>query len=344
MRQRKNRGFTLIELLVVIAIIAVLISLLLPAVQQAREAARRTQCRNHLKQLGLALHNYHDVYGVYGSLSLVWIQGANIGANGGNTFSWVGRLLPYLDQGNLYGEIDWSQPMHSTATSHIMSTTTGWFNTANTKISNLAVAGTPLPFMMCPSDPSPSAGLTGDRPVNNTWNKCMNNNDALSDVTAGLTCYAGVTSRDAWTTAPSATCPFPGGLFDMRLDHPGHPTTGAVNKVLSVGDITDGTSNVIVIGEKSPSFHGFVAWADPASVTTIHNNAINSPWKIWGAPTTSGAGYPWGAGSSSYHTGGCFYTLADGSVQFVNEDMDLLTFQGLGDVSDGTPLGGSSNF
>ena len=108
-----RRGFTLIELLVVIAIIAVLIALLLPAVQQAREAARRTQCKNNLKQIGLALHNYHDSQGVF-----PFSESAKGGCDGGdgmanptevkNTRGWVG-LLPYLEQGNLAGKFDPTQ-------------------------------------------------------------------------------------------------------------------------------------------------------------------------------------------------------------------------------------------
>src|SRR4051812_6730319 len=93
-----KRGFTLIELLVVIAIIAVLIALLLPAVQQAREAARRSQCKNNLKQIGLALHNYHDTAN---TLPPGWI-GDPTGSNAGNRWGWGTMILPYLDQAPLY--------------------------------------------------------------------------------------------------------------------------------------------------------------------------------------------------------------------------------------------------
>jgi len=109
-RKKTRLGFTLIELLVVIAIIGILVALLLPAVQQAREAARRTQCKNNLKQYGLAIHNYHDAYGV------IPIAGTNWGPNQGSTPTWqtnacVGwqvRCLPFMDNSALYNELDWA--------------------------------------------------------------------------------------------------------------------------------------------------------------------------------------------------------------------------------------------
>ncbi|MDB5387237.1 MAG: hypothetical protein JWM11_2883, partial [Planctomycetaceae bacterium] len=134
-RKRIARGFTLIELLVVIAIIAVLIALLLPAVQQAREAARRTQCRSALKQIGLALHNYHDNTGV---LPPGWIGVNATGqpfVDGGNGWGWAARILPQMDQAPLFQALNFSlplmDPMHATARARM------------------------LPIYRCPSDVGP---------------------------------------------------------------------------------------------------------------------------------------------------------------------------------------------
>lgn len=124
--RKKNRGFTLIELLVVIAIIAILIALLLPAVQSAREAARRIQCSNNLKQQGLALHNYHDTHRRFP-------LGTSFRLTRGNTTFWHAGILPQIEQANTFARIDWSKPWNDTSTS------------------NPEVCATHIPMFQCPS-------------------------------------------------------------------------------------------------------------------------------------------------------------------------------------------------
>jgi len=158
----KRRAFTLIELLVVIAIIAILIALLLPAVQQAREAARRTQCRNHLKQIGLALHNYHDTHLTFPAS--VYSSGRS--PSGGlvtNVTGWI-MLLPFLDQAPLYNQFDFN---HATGTydgggncpdSSLFPVSGGTptKSLAGTDAgitANVALGSTIIPVFFCPSDP-----------------------------------------------------------------------------------------------------------------------------------------------------------------------------------------------
>ncbi len=126
MKPRSKTGFTLVELLVVIAIIGVLIALLLPAVQQAREAARRMQCKNHLKQFGIALHNYHDVHGSMPS-------GAMAHARGG--WSWSTLLLPFIEQGNIHDQINFNQSPDDSSNANAIRST--------------------IPIALCPSDLAP---------------------------------------------------------------------------------------------------------------------------------------------------------------------------------------------
>ena len=142
---KKKRGFTLIELLVVISIIAILIALLLPAVQQAREAARRTQCKNNLKQIGLAIHNYHETYTMFPPgqqwSGPVWNDKNGDGDTDDNGerspgWSWTAMILPYIDQQPLYDKIDFGSPLND-------SKLTG---------TNLAVVRQPIEGFLCPSD------------------------------------------------------------------------------------------------------------------------------------------------------------------------------------------------
>ena len=178
-----KRGFTLIELLVVIAIIAILIALLLPAVQQAREAARRSQCKNNLKQMGLALQNYHDTHRVFPISH----------GDTGNSFGWRASVLPNIDQAPLYNKINFSE------------------NIINTD--NLEVARTPLPVYRCPSDPTDNQ-VSGGNQVWSNWCYPASCPTSSRDNIA-ITTYKGVDGRGYDLT--SAASPMPHGMFDRRM-------------------------------------------------------------------------------------------------------------------------------
>jgi len=208
----RRKGFTLIELLVVIAIIAVLIALLLPAVQQAREAARRTQCRNHLKQLGLALHNYHDVHSV---LPPGWIgvTGTTPDVNGPTGWSWGVMLLPHLDQGPLFNKFDLKVEV-----AHANNNT--W-------------RATPLSVFRCPSD-------TGDA----TWTV----DDLDPPVTLSTSNYVAsfgsdelhgceIPSGSSGSLIVGGQCRSNGTFFH--------------NSRIRFADVSDGLSNTIVMGERT---------------------------------------------------------------------------------------------
>jgi prepilin-type N-terminal cleavage/methylation domain-containing protein len=177
-----RRGFTLIELLVVIAIIAILIALLLPAVQQAREAARRAQCKNNLKQVGLALHNYHDNFN---SLPPGWI-GVTAGASdiyGVNGWAWGSKILPQLDQSPLYSQLNFNVKMEAPA--------------------NLASRKLVLPAFRCPSDTGPDVWTIQDESGNN-----------LAELaTANYVGVFGVSDIDDCVDVPLSPCNGEGALY-----------------------------------------------------------------------------------------------------------------------------------
>ena len=207
-RFRRN-GFTLIELLVVIAIIAVLIALLLPAVQQAREAARRSQCINNLKQHGLALHNYHDTFSVFPP---GWIGvAANVSnVEGPSGFAWGAHCLPYLDQATLYSQIN--------------------FNVSLLDPSNDVARKTVMGVFRCPSDPSPD-----------TWPLGEEGNPTNILTTLPSANYVGsfgpLGPEDLCVAAPFPASQCRGeGMFSH-------------NSKIRMADIPDGTSNTVMLGE-----------------------------------------------------------------------------------------------
>jgi prepilin-type N-terminal cleavage/methylation domain-containing protein/prepilin-type processing-associated H-X9-DG protein len=319
MRSQKDRGFTLIELLVVIAIIAVLIALLLPAVQQAREAARRTQCKNNLKQFGLAIHNYHDVVNILPAAITTLgpascCNGAGIGA--------LVHLLPYIDQAPLYntinfnsGVVNWQDPVPSSA-----------------PVGKRYFEITP-PGFRCPSDTSPAFGTGWVANAVSNW----------ATASYGLSCGAqAMYNNNGCTTYGGNTF----GTGSNPLSSLGDPTT--VSGIFSRGgfaarfrDVTDGLSNTIFMGEirAECSDHAQNGWANTNTNWYSTTAPINFNSCGTGATCNNTAAWNASMGYKSRHTGGAHILLGDGSARFVSENIDYLTYQKLGDRRDGQVVG-----
>jgi prepilin-type N-terminal cleavage/methylation domain-containing protein len=281
-------GFTLIELLVVIAIIAILIALLLPAVQQAREAARRTQCRNHLKQIGLALHNYHDQFGVFPPGNALSTLSPNAGhnvnlttANRAAGYGWATYILPQLDQAPLYNQLNVSQ----LELVRLMQ-----------QASLRPLAQTTLSVYRCPSDTAPE--LNTARAFTNA---------IFGDTPVATSSYVGVHGT-RWSNAEnwilSGVDPF--GVF--------WPASR-----VGLRDVSDGASNTFLVGERDwPNFSAI--WVGTRNYTGNGDVGLRqvvgiTNWKI----NLPGANAP--RAFHSQHVGGAHFLLGDGRVQFVSDSI-----------------------
>lgn len=296
--RNRSAGFTLIELLVVIAIIGVLVALLLPAVQQAREAARRSQCRNNLKQIGLAIHNYHEVHRC---LMPGWIQmksasnytvnpsptGLQIYPDYSPAWGWAAFLLPYIEQMAIY--------QHTIGMDRRLENFTGTGQHAMT----------PISLYRCPSDTGPAV-----RGTDVHFLRTATSNYAASHGHRYLT--TGEASQNAAGGKAGETT----GLFW------GHSR-------VQLRDITDGASNTIAIGEARyyQGNHpvGAKAWAGCAKGgDTDCVDDINCSGRA-AINTMSSNGDVQRESFSSEHTGGAHFLLADGSVRFISETIDYKT-------------------
>ena len=248
----RQSGFTLIELLVVIAIIAILIALLLPAVQQAREAARRSQCKNNLKQLALAIYNYHDSHMMYPVNFAV--RGSGGGAAIANTgHSWLTMSLPYMDQAPLYKSINHNGPLAGNA-------------------KNIAAANTVIPAFLCPSDstaPSGKLGSRSDYNVNPPGAWGVTNYKACSGSNWGW-------GKAGWNNVKSTA-----GRNANNKDGLNHgngilcSNQQNQNPPTRVRDVTDGTSNTFAIGEALPGTTSWNWWYNPNAVTANCAEPLN---------------------------------------------------------------------
>ena len=306
-----RRGFTLIELLVVIAIIAVLVAILLPAVQQARESARRSQCQNHLKQIGLALHNYVEAHDCFPPNVCYSNGGTSVCGANFNGASWMVLILPYMEQDNLYNKLNLNRPI---------SDGTG-------TPSNLSIARMAMPQYVCPSDVTGPLSRTTDPYLWSNW--CFPQATCDRTVPLGVTNYKGINGYAY--DVPAATSKYPHGMWDRRTGPP-----------LKIRDLIDGTSNVMAVVEISPEFYAWPTWAS-WHVPMSTERGPNYVWRVYGNPgkrTATDHGYSANITASSFHAGGVNTLMADGSVQLLNDSINLATYQQLGHPQDGKPLGG----
>jgi len=299
--RRRLKGFTLIELLVVIAIIAVLIALLLPAVQQAREAARRTQCRNNLKQLGLALHNYHDTHTCFplGAFSEV----NNATGYDDDGFGWPTYLLPQLDQSPLYNRINPQGQF-------------GIFQRTFTATAAIIPGGdTVLAAFRCPSSTLP----TTSRTIGTTALPAYATGYATSDY-KGSTGFADDGFFNKLRDAVRNGCPVRMGDFGDGLSN-----TIAIGESAYPG--RTGRDFPIWLGIHDEDEVQLFKTNPPS----IINCGIRQPGQ-WSQAVDDDCAF-------SFHTGGAFFLFGDGSVQFLSENMNTTTYYALGSRNGGEIVG-----
>ncbi len=330
MRMRSRSGFTLIELLVVIAIIAVLIALLLPAVQQAREAARRSQCQNNLKQIGLALHNYHDTLNVFP------------GSVGGGTpwrgASWFTMILPQLEQGAAFSQMVFV----NTDFSGQDEVNRNWALYRQLRVPNLN----------CPSSPLEKTKTA----TTNAQTRAISAPNTIDIQVADYVGISGGIYNPNTTTYPTPSVDNGYGLqaYTGML-----VVWNAGGKPITMGKIPDGTSNTIAVAEHSnfwtndagakvdirPSAHtSCSAWGNgpghhAVAGWTQHVTTVRYPINHIGNRTGATQAYHSNNGIRSPHTGGAQVLLGDGSVRFVSENIDFNTLLALSQRTDGVPTG-----
>lgn len=315
-----RRGFTLVELLVVIAIIGILVGLLLPAVQSAREAARRMQCSNNLKQIGLAFHNYESTHKTFPNSRYIGLPAPPV-----NIHSGLVGLLPYIEQTALYEKYD--------------SRVSPFIERGPVGVANVDVISTLIPAFVCPSAPEggsariyqtgvPAGAMAGL--AASSWKAAPSDYIFTSGVRSPL-------SVTAYAHLPSVG-PREGAIIEAKL----------ANVKCTIAAITDGTSNTYLMGERTGGiklYSGRTGLTTPAAIATALGNTNGGGWgdPLIGDHWLSGAvrnatalPIPNGLcaincsnvrsqGFHSFHTGGAMFVFADGSVKFETESIAPFT-------------------
>ena len=339
---RKKRGFTLIELLVVIAIIAVLVALLLPAVQQAREAARRSSCKNNVKQICLALHNYHDIANCFPPGNMYGAGGCQPNGSGKRGPPWTVCILPQMDEAPRFNAFNFSNAFPSYS----------WFGGGGGQSGDGGGPNDlgwkiPMPKYQCPSDPfSPATSVHSDY--------------------FGVQGGTSVNQPTPWCNGGS------GGTGRMVMNN----GILFLNSSVRIGDVIDGTTMTFLVGEshymlvlgaRGGGNTDFWSWASGlrdtgttgiVGVIAGCNLPINSV--LLGTQLANGGNCDTAFGNGaidptfpappneqgimtrtfgSFHVGGCHFGMADGSVQFISQNINLNNYLALGVKNDSFPVG-----
>jgi prepilin-type N-terminal cleavage/methylation domain-containing protein/prepilin-type processing-associated H-X9-DG protein len=360
---RPRGGFTLVELLVVIAIIGVLVALLLPAVQAAREAARRTQCLNNIRQLGIAMHLYHDAHDQF-PMNVNYIHGRNGKLAVRDFASHLVNMTPFIEERALHDAIDFCDPADVRA---------GCVRPGSQLVGGKPVHQYVMSGLQCPSDGF--NGLVDPQDGSSKWSGLANTHRIELVATTNYAGSIGAQFMDSWRGFKiSEIVNVPPGFGVKNGEDwfnqndgapPGCPATNVrsdcddgntVSGVFarstwsaSIREITDGTANTIAMGEilpRSSAFQWVMGWTYAEGLWFATTAPINHPTDrdAWTGrrPPRSGDwddDFNTAMGFKSRHSGGANFMLCDGSGTFINEDIDYATYQALGARSDGYSVG-----
>ncbi|MCC6510430.1 MAG: DUF1559 domain-containing protein [Pirellulaceae bacterium] len=321
MNRNRRFAFTLVELLVVIAIIGVLVGLLLPAVQSAREAARRMQCSNNLKQLALAQHNYHDTFKKFAPGGLeMFVDWQPLGHRGSHLL----KLLPFIEQNNLYSQINFAGTVNGVPNAGVISP-------RNQRLTDgRLLRQLILPALVCPSDP---AG--GWHPTSN-W--------AMTNYTASMG------SQYMFSSNGCQEYNRPNGTRGHGTTADGGQVSGIISRLhwsAGIAELTDGTSNTILMGEIRPVCGDYTQrpWVDEDAFWVGTLGPINFPTCPGEPGYNAGPGCngitsrPCSQAFKSKHVGGAQFALGDGSVRFIQQSIAWDVYQNLGGRRDGNVIG-----